>query len=164
MIEGYAQAPDKKIRDSGEEFFTKRFGAGIKRAVVLAEAEVGGIGFGEPGAVGAGACIDATGGNVPPGDGGGGTRFGYAARKHGVAEEAVGFVGFAGVDVGFTGVTRRVDQEADVIGAEGGGQGGRVGVVELGPGDALEGEAFGGEERLIGLAHVAGTAEEVDHE
>jgi hypothetical protein len=129
----------------------------------LAEGEIGGVGLDEPGAIGAGAGKDATGGNVAPRHTDGGAGLGDAAGKDGVAVEALGFVELAGVDVGLAGIAGGVDEEGGLVGAEGGGEDRGVGVVDLGALEIAEGNALLREEDLISLADVAGTAEEIDH-
>ena len=76
---------------------------------------------------------------MAPGDACGGAGFGDAAGEDGVAKEAVGFVEFAGVYVGFTSVAGGVDEEGDFVGAQGFGEGGRIGVVEVGAETDLKG-------------------------
>jgi hypothetical protein len=163
VVEGDAEAPDINVRGASEDFFAEGFGAGVEGAVVLAEGEVRGVGLVEAGAVRAGSGVDAAGRDVAPGNAGGGAGFSDAAGEDCVAEEAVGFVELTGVDIGLTGVASGVDEEGDLVGAQGGGEGGRGGVVELGAGDRLKWQAFVGEEGLIGLADVARAAEKVNH-
>ena len=164
VIEGDAEAPDVDVGFSGEDFFAEGFGAAVEGAVVGAEAEVGRIGFGEAGAVGAGAGVDAAGGDVAPGDAGFGAGLGDEAGEDGVAEEALGFVKFAGVDVGLAGVAGGVDEELGFVGLERGGEDGGVGVVHIRAAEIAEGNVFAGEEGLVCLADVAGAAEKIDHE
>ena len=163
MIEGDAEAPDVDVGRVGEHFFAESFGAAVERAVVGAEGEVGGVGFAEAGAVGAGAGVDAAGGDVAPRNAGFGAGLGDEAGEDAVAEEALGLVEFAGVDVGFARVTGGVDEELGFVAEEGGAEDGRVGVIDVGAAQIAKRDALAGEQRLISLADVTGTSEQVNH-
>ena len=100
---------------------------------------------------------------MAPRNAGGGARFGDAPGEDGVAVEAFGFVELAGVDVGLAGVAGGVDQEGGLIGAKGGGERRGIGVINLGALEVTERDTLLREKRLVSLANVAGTAEEVNH-
>jgi len=55
---------------------------------------------------------------VAPGDAGGGAGLGDPAGEDGVAEEALGLVQLAGVDVGLAGVAGGVDQEVGLLASQ----------------------------------------------
>jgi len=101
---------------------------------------------------------------MAPRHAGGGAGLGDAAGENGVAEEALRLVQLAGVDVGLAGVAGGVDQELGPVRLERGGQLGDVGVVEVRAPQVAERDALAGEQRLIGLAHVTGATEQIDHE
>jgi hypothetical protein len=50
------------------------------------------------------------------------------------------------------------------VAEEGVAEDGGAGIINVGPAQITEGEALAGEERLIGLADVTGTSEQIDHE
>jgi hypothetical protein len=100
---------------------------------------------------------------MSPGNARLGTSFSDDSREHSVAEEALRLLLLAGVHVGLAGVASGVDQKLGPIGAERGGEHGHVGVIEFGAAEVFEGDVFSTQEGLIGLADIAGTAEEVDH-
>ena len=70
---------------------------------------------------------------MTPGDTGGGAGLGDAARKHGVAVEAIGLVELTSIDVGLAGVAGGVDEESGFISPQRGQERRRIGVVQLGP-------------------------------
>ena len=88
---------------------------------------------------------------------------GDAARQDGVAHQALALVELAGVHIGLAGVAGGVDQELRAVAAQGGGEQGRGAVVELRPAQVAEGDALPGQQGLISLSDIAGTAEEIDH-
>ena len=100
---------------------------------------------------------------MAPRDAGGGACGRDAAGDDSVAEEALGLVQLAGVDVGLAGVAGGVDQEIGFLAAEQSGERGGVGVVEFGPAQRSERDAPALQQGLIGRANVTGTAEEIDH-
>jgi hypothetical protein len=107
--------------------------------VVRAEGEIRGVLLLESGAVRAGAGIDAAAGNVAPRHAGVGAGLRDGAGKDGVAEQALGFVQLAGIDVGFAGVACGVDQEFGLILQQGGPQDVDVGVVQIGAAQVAKG-------------------------
>ena len=151
------------IGPAGEHLLAERLGAAVEGAVVLAEGEVGRVGLGEARAVGAGAGVDAAGGDVAPGHARVGAGLRHEAGQDGVAQQALALVQFAGVDVGLAGVPGGVDEKLRPVAAQRGGEQRRVGVVELGPAQVAKRDAPAREQRLVRVADIAGTSEQVDH-
>ena len=100
---------------------------------------------------------------MAPGHAGVGAGLRDEAGQDGVAHEAFALVQLAGVDVGLAGVAGGVDEEFRPVAAQGGGEDRRAGVVELRAAQVAEGDALAREQRLVGLADVTGTSEQVDH-
>ena len=68
------------------------------------------------------------------------------------------------VDVRLSGVAGRVDQELRLVPREGRPEHVTVGIIHFGPPQVAKGYSLAGEQRLIGMADVTGTSEQVDHE
>ena len=163
VVEGNAEAPRVDVGRAGEDFFTEGFGAAVERAVVGTERKIRCVRLAEAGAVGTGAGVDAARGNVSPRDASVGAGGGDDARKDAVAEEAFRAVEFAGVDVGLAGVAGGVDEKLGPVAEEGVAEGGGVGVIHVGAAQIAKGDAFAREQRLISLADVTGTTEQINH-
>ena len=80
-----------------------------------------------------------------------------------IAVEAFVPVEFAGVDIGFPRVTRRVDQEFRAILKQGGTQYLPIGVVEFGPTKIAKRNALPAQQRLISVTDITGASEKIDH-
>ena len=79
-----------------------------------------------------------------------GAGLGDEAGEDAIAEQALGFVQFAGVDVGLAGVARGVDQKLGLVAAQQLRECGRVGVVEISPAQVAECQALALQQRLVG--------------
>ncbi len=163
LVERNAQTPDIDVGPAGEHLLAQRLGAGIEAAVVGAKREVGRVGFGETSAIGPRAGVDATGGDMAPRHARVGTRLGDRAGKDAVAHEALGFVQFAGVDVGLAGVAGGVDQENRLLPTKEVGERDLIGIVKISPADVAEGQAFALKQCLISRADITGASEQIDH-
>jgi hypothetical protein len=97
-----------------EGFFSESFGAGVEAAIVLAEGKIGRICFREPKAltIAAESLIagkDTTGRDVTPREAEFEACLSEETGKNGVALKALGFLVFAGIDIGFTSEPGAVD-------------------------------------------------------
>jgi hypothetical protein len=128
----------------------------------LAEGEIGKIGFGKAAPMIV-AGEDTAGRDMGPRDGGAVAGFLDEGGEQGVAKKTVGFVEFAGVDVGFAGVSGTMDDPGGTEGVQKGSESaGNLG-APIGPDGGAEWQTARGERRLEGPADVAGGTQEKDH-
>lgn len=109
LVERDAQPPDVDIRNARQHLLAERLGAAVKRAVVGPEAEVRGVVFAEPGAVGPGPRVDTPGRDVAPGHARLGAGLSDDAREHRITEKAFPLMQFTRVDVGLARVAGGID-------------------------------------------------------
>ena len=155
--------PEVEVAGGTEDLLAEGLGAAVEGAGAAAETEVGLILLGEALAVGSGAGVDAAAGDVAPGHSRSLAGLGDAAWEDGVAEETFRLLELAGIDIGFARVACGIDQEGGAVAAQGLDEELGLGVVQLCAGEIAEGETLAAKKCLVGLTHVTGTAEKIDH-
>src|SRR4029077_6651406 len=111
LVKRNADTPDVKMQVAGQDFLAQRFGAAVKRTIVLPKTEIWGVLFREPRAVRSTPRINATRGYVTPRHIGRFAGLGDDPGKYGIAGQALRLMNLAGIHIGLSGVSGRVDEK-----------------------------------------------------